>query len=205
MRLWENRYARDLRRLQLAWRLFAHEARTDTIANMTGLTPRQIRSLYRAYAAQGACRVRRHRGSAPKLVHYFLSTPQRQVEAAAFASWCALLGLIQPHPKSNVQCTTHDIQQAEDLCSTFELYCAFLPASQRSQLSIEHVILLVDALNCGEELQLKSCERCSSDMVVERSVAPQRLCIFCRRNRCSHVPERLQTTAILTRIHQFHS
>ena len=183
MRIWDHRYTRDLRRYELAWRFIGHEARTDTIAHFTGLTHNRIRTLCRAYAAQGVNKAHRHRGSAPYLVDYFLSSPQRQAEAAAIGSWCALIGLISKDIVQDPGQPIPGLQRGEDLCSTYELYRAMLPQPQRSQFSIEHFILLMTALARGEEVRLKACDRCGGALVVEQSVIVQGLCVFCRRQR----------------------
>ena len=49
MRVSDDRYTRDQLRLDLAWRLIHHEARTFTIRQWTGLSDDRIRKLYRDY------------------------------------------------------------------------------------------------------------------------------------------------------------
>jgi hypothetical protein len=130
-------------------------------------------------------------------VDYFLSSLSRQAEAAAIASWCALMGLIRPGDISALWRAGNGIQQVEDLCFTFELYRALLPEPQHSQLSIEHVILLVTALARGEELLLESCECCSGAVIVERSLAAPRVCAFCRRKPEQALPRKIPGVSTL--------
>jgi hypothetical protein len=49
MRITDCRYDRDRLRLEVACRLIAHEARTQTIRHCTGLSGDRIRKLYRHY------------------------------------------------------------------------------------------------------------------------------------------------------------
>ena len=50
MRIWENRYNRDVQRLNLALRMIAHKARTNMICEWTGLPYERVRKLCRTYA-----------------------------------------------------------------------------------------------------------------------------------------------------------
>ena len=49
MRITDCRYDRDRLRLTVAYRLIAHEARTQTIRHCTGLSGDRIRKLFRVY------------------------------------------------------------------------------------------------------------------------------------------------------------
>ena len=66
MRVWGQRYNRDLKRYNLALRMIAHEARTHTICNWTGLPDDRIRHLYQSYVHDQKRPVARRRG--PDLV-----------------------------------------------------------------------------------------------------------------------------------------
>lgn len=100
-------------------------------------------------------------------------------EAAAIAGWCASTGF----PMNPFQDGRHDVlalQQAEKLCSTFELYRALLPEPHRSKFSFEHALLLVTTLSCREEIELKRCTRCGAEMLAKALEDDEDLCVFCR-------------------------
>ena len=79
MRVSEDRYTRDLRRIQLAHRLIRHEVRTYWIRAFTRFTEGRIRNLLRSYgrASDG---LHRYRGSPPRL-YTRLMVPKNHSEA----------------------------------------------------------------------------------------------------------------------------
>jgi hypothetical protein len=101
-------------------------------------------------------------------------------EASAVASWCAVLGLVPNNLLQQGKVDVSGLDDAEQLCSVFELYRAMPAGSRRSQLSIEHLLLLVTALCSGEKVLLESCKQCGADMLVEHSASAPKVCAFCR-------------------------
>ncbi len=74
MRVSEDRYTKDLRRLNLARRLIQHEVRSHWICAWTSFTDERVRRLFRAYyRAEGI--VRRPRGPSPTRVATFWRSP----------------------------------------------------------------------------------------------------------------------------------
>src|SRR5271165_6838591 len=95
MRIYDDRYSRDQRRLDVALRFIRHEARTRTIRTWTGLSDDRIRKLYRSYSGQ-LCGVplTRHRGKSPQQAAHFTRTARARQEAALLASLYRLAGAI---------------------------------------------------------------------------------------------------------------
>ena len=90
MRITDCRYDRDRLRLAVAYRLIAHEARTQTIRQCTGLSGDRIRKLYRDYI-QGlpGQRIRRRRGKSPRQMSFFRKSVEHELQAATLG--CLLL------------------------------------------------------------------------------------------------------------------
>src|SRR6185312_3456690 len=103
MRVSEDRYSRDLRRIQLAHRLIQHEVRTYWVRAFTHFTEGRIRNLLRSYglATEG---VRRHRGSPPRLYNRFM-TPGNHSEASALAGLAFVWHLVPEEPVHNARRT----------------------------------------------------------------------------------------------------
>jgi hypothetical protein len=180
MRIYDQQYTQDLRRYDLAWRLIGHQARTEWISRLTGLEPARIRTLYRSYVAQSGRRVARLRGSAPQCIDYFFASRPIQDEASAIASWCAMLDLVPNDLARTKAVDEGGLEQAEKLCSLFELYRAMPRESRRSPFSIEHLLLLVTALGRGGKIGLKNCERCGACFIVEPAAVAPKECASCR-------------------------
>ena len=94
MRVTDDRYMRDRERLDLAFRMIRHEARTCTIRTWTGLSDDRIRKLYRTYVATHGSSIRRHRGKPPAQAAFFLKNLEIRRHSAALAGLFALLGLL---------------------------------------------------------------------------------------------------------------
>ena len=92
MRVSEDRYSRDLRRIQLAHRLIRHEVRTYWIRAFTHFTAGRIRNLLRSYGLT-ADGVQRHRGSPPRLYTRFMA-PAIHTEASGFAGLACIRHLV---------------------------------------------------------------------------------------------------------------
>src|SRR5208282_5942809 len=103
MRIYDDRYTRDQRRLDVALRFIRHEARTRTIRVWTGLSDDRIRKLYRSYSGQiRGAPLTRHRGKSPQQAGHFTRTARVRQEAALLASLYRLAGALpgqsEPRP-----------------------------------------------------------------------------------------------------------
>ncbi len=178
MRVWGQRYSRDLQRYNLAMRMIGHEARTHTICAWTGLPDDRIRTLYQSYVVDRGERhaAVRHRGPSPQRLAYFLSSARLRSEAAALAGLCCLLEVIPQTPLSNIRRDLPTVARGERLCTAFEMYRGMIPVSR---MTLEHVVLLVMALAQGSELQLGHCVSCGGMIVTDRYGTTRRSCGHC--------------------------
>jgi len=86
MRVTDDRYWRDRRAFDLAWRLLGRSARTSTISRWTGLAERRIRALQRSYGTHSSNEPpRRPRGRSPQRVDLVLRSPKQRHHAARLA------------------------------------------------------------------------------------------------------------------------
>jgi hypothetical protein len=179
MRISDDRYSRDRLRLDLALRFIHLEARTHTIRAWTGLTDDRIRKLYRTYLLESDGRVvARHRGKSPRQAAFFMRSVRMRRDSAVFASVSSLFGLItrdtimvarasQPGP---------NVTRGALLCEAFETYQALVG---ESQISFEHAVYLLDALQAGEELRVAHCRDCSGVLVTDSLALRSPVCIEC--------------------------
>jgi hypothetical protein len=187
MRISDDRYSRDRLRLDLALRFIHHEARTHTIRAWTGLTDDRIRKLYRTYLQEGGDGVARHRGKSPQQAAFFTRTMRMRREAAVFASVSSLIGLItlqtivlergaadrstQPKPT---------VARGALLCEAFETYRALVG---EPQISFEHAVFLLGALDAGEELRISLCRDCTGVLVTDRLALRAPVCNDCSTDK----------------------
>lgn len=182
MRISDDRYSRDRLRLDLALRFIHHEARTHTIRAWTGLTDDRIRKLYRTYLHELGGGIARHRGKSPRQASFFTRTLRMRREAAVFASVSSLLGLITPQTIVLERGAVRPAQPGRSvargalLCEAFETYRALVGDPQ---ISFEHAVFLLGALDSGEELRLSLCKDCSGVLVTDRLTLRAPVCIEC--------------------------
>ena len=202
MRISEGRYARDLRRLQLAQRLIDLEVRTKEVRAWTGLSELRIRNLCKFYDPTWVGRPR-HRGPAPTRAEAFLRSPVLRSEASAIGGLAYALGVVPKASGSRVRARAADIETGERLCDAFELYRRMVPGAR---FTMNQFLLLVAALAEGSDLELGCCSECRGALLVDPLGIKRRLCIACRdtpsepverSNRLqspgdSHIPSPLQ-------------
>ena len=183
MRISDDRYSRDRLRLDLALRFIHHEARTHTIRAWTGLTDDRIRKLYRTYLCEaGGTRVARHRGKSPRQAAYFTRSLRMRREAAVFASVSSLFGLISPQSISfdRSMLPMPTVARGALLCEAFEAYRALV---NEPQISFEHAVFLVGALDSGDELRVAHCRDCAGVLVTDRLALRAPVCNECAGTR----------------------
>ena len=176
MRISEDRYTRDLRRIQLAQRLIRHEVRTYWIRAFTHFTEGRIRNLLRSYglAADG---VRRHRGSPPRLYTRFM-TPKNHSEASALAGLAFVWHLVPEEPVDNAWRALPSLDFGESLCDAFELFRLMIP---RATLNLDRFILLVLAL-AERQLTVDRCSHCRALILLDPLGVKRRVCVSCERD-----------------------
>lgn len=176
MRVSEDRYTRDLRRIQLAHRLIRHEVRTYWIRAFTHFTEGRIRNLLRSYglAADG---VHRHRGSPPRLYTRFMM-PKHHSEASALAGVAFVWHLVPEEPVGNAWRTLPSLDFGETLCDAFELFRLMIP---RATLNLDRFILLVLAL-AERQLTVDHCRHCRALILLDPLGAKRRTCVSCEKH-----------------------
>jgi hypothetical protein len=177
MRIYDDRYSRDQRRLDIALRFIRHEARTRTIRTWTGLSDDRIRKLYRSYAAQlRGAPLARHRGKSPQQTAHFTRTARARQEAALLASLYRLAGALPVQPEEARAAPQPGLLRGEQLCQSYETFRALLP---EAGLSFEHAVFLLTALARGDELRLAGCRECGALLVSERWALHAPCCVVC--------------------------
>jgi hypothetical protein len=174
MRITDCRYDRDRQRLEVAYRLIAHEARTQTIRHCTGLSGDRIRKLYRYYI-QGlpGQHVRRRRGKSPRQMSYFRRSVEHELQAATLGCLlccCGLLGRPQRLPGPT-------IEEVARFCDVYETFLCVCPATA---ISFEHAWYLGQVLCHSDEYVLESCPDCRALWIRDTLEIFPDMCAACR-------------------------
>lgn len=175
-----DRYARDLRSLQLALRMLHHGARTHTICAFTGLTPQRIRKLSKQVRRGDSKDVNRQRGPSPKRLANLLASPYLNLEFSAIAGLCQWAGVLPKEALVHPEKSLPGLERGERLCYTLELFQAIVPFSR---VTLEQLILLVTSLAERAEWQLGTCHACSAAILIDLLGAKSTLCVSCERER----------------------
>ena len=179
MRISEDRYTRDLRRLHLARRLIQYEVRTRWICACTGLSGNRVRNLFHSYQ-ESLGSARRRRGPSRRQVSSFLTSPTLRDEASAAGGLAYVLGVVgesTPVPGMKVLLT---LESGGRLCDAFDLYREVMPDAR---LTLDQLIVLVNALTQGEELEIGHCAECHGTLIVDRLGIGRRICLACKEHR----------------------
>jgi hypothetical protein len=181
MRISEERYSRDLRRLNLAERFLRHEVRTQWICAWTGLSHHRVRNLYRSYDKSSGS-VPRHRGPSPNRLATYLRSPALRAEASAIGGLARAFDVLPPRAGPNAWRDCANVEAGERLCAVFELYQQIVP---QSRFTMDQFIRLAIALTQGGYLEMGHCTSCHGALLVERLVPSRRLCLACQQDALS--------------------
>jgi hypothetical protein len=175
MRVSEDRYTRDLRRIQLAHRLIRHEVRTYWIRAFTRFTEGRIRNLLRSYglASDG---LHRYRGSPPRL-YARLVVPKHHSEASALAGIAFIWHLVPEEAVPNAWRTLPSLEFGETVCEAFELFRHMIPGGT---LNLDRFILLVMAL-AQRQLTVGHCSHCRALILLDPLGVKRRICVHCEK------------------------
>ncbi len=176
MRISDDRYSRDLFRLDLARRFIRHAARTQTIRAWTGLSDDRIRKLYRNYLHEPGIAVSRPRGKSPQQCAFFTRSQRLKEESSFLASVCSLLGVLPQAGTQFNQKALANLARGELLCQAFEVFQQLMPAHG---ISFEHAVFLVTALARGDELVLSKCSECGALILSDRITFSAPSCLHC--------------------------
>jgi len=175
MRISENRYAKDLRRRDLAALMIANEARTRTIVEWTGLSKYQVQTMFREY--EEFSEHPRHREVSPFQPAFFSRSLQHECESAALASVELEMGIIRHSPISSGDAPFPGLVRGERLLNAFQLFLALVPDAK---ISLEHAVLLASELTIARTLTLRRCVECEGLMVLDLLGPHHEDCAFCR-------------------------
>jgi hypothetical protein len=181
MRITDKRYARDLRRYNLALRLIALEARTQTICTWTGLSDERIRNLCHSYAKSE--RAVRHRGPSPNRAGIFLRSIRMRNEGAALGGLFRMLDVAPTEAMSNARRDLPSVARGERLCNAYDLYRRIVIDTS---ITIEHAVMLAMAISQTGELLLTTCQ-CGCAILIDRFGSMRRTCIYCQRSEMHKV------------------
>jgi hypothetical protein len=174
MRITDDRYRREQRRLDLAMGMIRHEARTATIRSWTGLTADRIRKLHRQYVLEGDALAKRHRGKPPRQSSFFLRNADLRRQSAALGGLFALLGLLRAEPVAARRNGTPP--WVELFCEAYETY---LDLGLGNDITFEHGAYLLEALQDGADLRPGSCPVCKAFTIIDTQRRMPPHCSLC--------------------------
>jgi len=178
VRVSEDRYAKDLRRLNVAQRLIRHEVRTQWICALTGFSEERVRRLFRAYQKTLGS-VRRHRGPAPTRVAAFVRSPALRAEASAIGGLARVPDVVPLPPTAGGRLDRFGVEGAERLCRVFEVYRQVAPDSR---FTMDQLIRLVIAISERQEFEIGHCGHCHGALLLDRLSHAPRVCPACRED-----------------------
>jgi hypothetical protein len=175
MRNYKDKYCRDLKSIEIAQRMLAREARTQTICAWTGLKRDRVQNL--VYTSARRSNSRRHRGPSPRRLSTLLCTIRMQDEAAAAAGLCRVLQVLPERAIPSARKDLPNPLRAERLLKAFELFREAVP---QARLTLEQLVLVVLTLAEGNSWVIDNCTRCHATILIDKlGVAPRRLCTHC--------------------------
>lgn len=175
MRITDDRYRDEREQFELAIRLIRHEARTNTISYLTGLSDDRIRKMYDTYFRNAAQRIRRRRGKSPTQIGPLIESPQRALESGVLTHLLHRGGLFAP-PGCRQPALRRNISLGQRFCDCFEAYQCVIP---QPTLSFEWSWNLLQNMRRGDELGLRHCERCGTAHLQDLLAVPATSCPVC--------------------------
>jgi len=175
MRVTDDRYRNERSRFELAMRMIAHEARTNTISYWTGLSDDRIRKVYDTYFRSPAGAVRRRRGKSPSQIAPLIESPQRALESGVLAHLMLHGGLFCT-AGARQPVLRHNIELGQCFCDCYEAYRCVVP---EPSLSFEWVWNLLMNIRSGEELGLRHCTQCGTVHLTDLLAVPGSACPVC--------------------------
>jgi hypothetical protein len=157
-------------------RMVAHEARTQTICDFTGLTRERTKTLRREWNVGPEAR---HRGPSPTSLALFFRSARIRSEASSLAVFCRVLGVISSARIVDAARVLPGLDCGERLCEVFEAYRTYFP---KSEISFEQIVLLATALAQGDVLALGNCANCGGIILIDQLAVGRKVCSECHRN-----------------------
>jgi hypothetical protein len=166
--------SRDHRRIDFAKRLTWHGARTGTIMKLTGLTFNKLAGYRRSWDVPEDTRLR---GSGPKSLQVFLSSPKTRTHTAALLSICRVFEALPRRRRDYTPDGTLNIEVGIRLLDAYEAYHAIQPASN---LEFDEIMLLTKELDSGEIIQMGRCKTCRAAIVIAKHDPSRPICSHCQ-------------------------
>jgi hypothetical protein len=175
MRVTDNRYRSERGQFELAMRLIRHEARTNTISYLTGLSDDRIRKVYDTYFRTADGNIRRRRGKSPSQIGPLIESPQRALESGVLAHLLHHGGLFNV-PGARQPALRRNIRLGQRFCDCFEAYLCVVP---EPSLSFEWGWNLLLNMRSGDELGLRECSVCGTVHLQDLLAVPVTACPVC--------------------------
>ncbi len=175
MRVTDNRYRSERGQFELAMRMIRHEARTNTISYLTGLSDDRIRKVYDTYFRSADGRIRRRRGKSPTQIAPLIESPQRALESGVLAHLCYRGGLFTATGSAQPK-LRRNIRLGQRFCDCYEAYLCVVP---EPTLSFEWGWNLLLSMRSGDELGLRQCGDCATLYLQDRLAVPVTACPVC--------------------------
>jgi hypothetical protein len=175
----DDRLGGYFRRYQLALRMMAHGARSQTVCAWSGLTRDQLVTQRQRW---GFDRDERRRGPAPTALRVFFKSKRHRGEAALFASMCRIVGATSARTGQAAAECLPSLENGELLCEALEAFREWRP---EAELKFEHAVLLAVGIVEATAVALAQCCDCSAAMLVDRQGPNQSTCEHCIRHRGS--------------------
>lgn len=175
MRVTDDRYRNERNRFELAMRMIAHEARTNTIGYFTGLSDDRIRKVYDTYFRNDDATVRRRRGKSPTQIAPLIESPHRALESGVLAHLMYRGGLFAA-PGSRQPQLRNNLQLGQCFCDCYEAYRCIVPGPT---LTFEWGWNLLSSLRRGDELGLRQCADCHTWHLHDLLAVPSSACPVC--------------------------
>jgi Flagellar transcriptional activator (FlhC) len=166
--------SRDHRRIDFAKRLTWHGARTSTIMKLTGLTFNKLAGYRRSWNVPEDTRLR---GSGPKSLQVFLSTPKARTHTAALLSLCFVFNALPRRNRDYAPDGTWNIEVAIRLCEAYEAYHAIIRVSN---LEFDELMLLIREVESGAIIQMGRCKTCKAAIVIAKHDPLRPICMHCQ-------------------------
>jgi hypothetical protein len=178
MRVLDDRYSVEMRSINLARRMFALEARPQTVCAWTKLTADRVRNLARGAGGAVVNReTQRQRGPSPSCLPTLLSTLRTRSEAAAVAGLCRVAEVLPEKAVPNARESLPGLARGERLVATFELFRHLVP---NVRLTFEQLVLVIVSLAEGDSWAIDHCIRCHATILIDQLGSdPRRLCVYC--------------------------
>ncbi len=182
----DDRLGGYFRRYQLALRMMAHGARTQTVVTYSGLTRDQLVTQRRRWGFGPEIR---QRGPAPSAFHVFFRSQRHRSEAALFASLCHITGAISARLDNETARLSPNVENGELFCDALEVFQEWRPDAD---LDFEHAVQLAAGVVRAEHVTLGWCSDCHGATLFEgcrRTYANCGHCLSPRQEADQGVPK----------------